>query len=80
MSRVVTGRVRSTSRVPIFRSSDHWRMVMAATSRISSRGSHSKSGRTSAMLRAKKAEVPKKLKSAEKRKIPRKITATGDWK
>ena len=47
------GLVSRLSRVPERRSSDQARMVKAATRKISSTGIHWKSGRTSAMLRAK---------------------------
>ena len=54
-----TGTVTTNSRVPLRRSSLHMRMVSAAERKMSSTGSHSNMGRTSAMLRAKNASPQK---------------------
>ena len=79
-SEVRTGSVMSTSRVPIFCSSLHWRIVTAETSSTSRIGSDSNIGRTSARLRAKNFDPVKNWKHVAARKTPRKMSATGDRK
>jgi hypothetical protein len=58
-SQVFTGNVSRISRVPERSSSLQARMVSAETRKMASTGSHSNSGRTSAMLRAKKRDQEK---------------------
>ena len=77
---VLTGSVRSISRVPARCSSLHWRMVSVATSSIISTGIHRNRGRTSAMLRAKKVSAQKKRNSVAARNTPMKIRARGEPK
>ena len=71
-SALVAGTVTTSSSVPLRRSSLHMRMVSAAARKISSSGSHSNIGRTSAMLRAKKASPQKNTNSVMPRKAARK--------
>ncbi len=75
-----TGRVSSTSRVPDRCSSLHCLMVNAATRSIKSTGVQRKSGRTSAMPRAKKVSIQKNENSVTARKAPTKMSAMGDPK
>src|SRR5690606_28584111 len=55
-------------------------MVMAATRKISRIGIHSNRGRTSAMLREKKASTQKNTNRLTARKVARNTNATGDEK
>ena len=66
--------------VPVRRSSLHMRMVSAPLRKISSIGIHSKSGRISATLRAKKDSIQKKMKSVIAIKQARNSQATGEEK
>jgi hypothetical protein len=66
--------------VPARRSSDHMRMVMADTRNMSSKGIHSNSGRTSAILRAKKVSTQKNTNKVIARNAARKIKAMGEEK
>src|SRR3546814_16849906 len=56
------------------------RIVNADTRKISSSGIHSNSGRTSAMLRAKKVSTQKNTKRQTARKTPMKMSAASDAK
>ena len=75
-----TGAVSRNSSVPARRSSLHMRMVIAETRKIKRIGIHSNSGRTSAMLRAKKRSTQKKMKSSAARNTPMKMKAAGEEK
>ena len=63
----LVGTVTTNSSVPTRRSSLHMRIVSAAAKKTSRIGSHSNIGRTSAMLRAKKASPQKKMNSVTPR-------------
>ena len=75
-----TGAVSRNSSVPARLSSLHIRMVMAETRKIRRMGIHSNSGRTSAMLRAKKRSTQKKMNSRAARNTPMKMKAAGEEK
>ena len=76
----LAGVVIRNSSVPERRSSLHIRMVIAEIRKISKTGIQSKSGRTSAMLRAKKRSTQKTMKSSTARKTPMKMKAAGEAK
>src|SRR5690606_8185209 len=75
-----TGWVSTCSRVPLRRSSLHRRMVSVLHRKISSTGIHSNIGRTSAMLRAKKASPQKNTNSVSAAKLARNSQAVGEAK
>ncbi|OQA38078.1 MAG: hypothetical protein BWY52_03301 [Chloroflexi bacterium ADurb.Bin325] len=77
---LLTGSVSSTSSVPARCSSLHWRMVSAATRKTISSGIQRKSGRTSAMPRAKKVSTQKKANNVTARNAPMKSSAIGEPK
>src|SRR5690606_40470269 len=66
--------------VPLRRSSLHRRMVNVLHRKISSSGIHSNIGRTSAMLRAKKASPQKNTNSVIAAKLARNSQAMGEAK
>ena len=75
-----TGSVSSTSSVPERCSSLHWRIVSAATRNIISSGIQRKSGRTSAMPRAKNVSTQKKENRVTAKNAPTKMRAIGEPK
>ena len=77
---VETGRVSRISRVPERCSSLHWRIVSAAAMKIISTGIQRKSGRTSAMPRAKKVSTQKNENRVATRNAAMKMIAIGEPK